>query len=73
MTQQSYPLALKSLKDSWKAGGSSVYTGILKYVLIPAKECLNDRINELASKSESKQAKGKVSFFHALSCGLAHT
>lgn len=29
-----------------------------------------DRVDELASKSEGKHAKGKASFTHVLLCGL---
>jgi hypothetical protein len=42
---------------------SSFYVGIPeKFVLIPMKAFLNDRIDELAIESEDKQAKSKVSF-----------
>lgn len=37
--------------------------GILeKWVLIPVKECLSNRINELARESEDRQAKSKIFF-----------
>jgi hypothetical protein len=38
----------------------SVWTEIFKkWVLIPTKECLNNRIDDLARESEVKQAKGE--------------
>lgn len=37
--------------------------------VIPAKESLNNRIDELASKNEGKQAKSKTSNFHFLFYG----
>lgn len=41
---------------------SSVYPGISKkFILIPVKECLNNRV-ELALKTKGKQAKSKVAF-----------
>lgn len=50
-----------------KSCGYSVSTGILKkLVLISAKECLSNSLDELASKSDHKRAKGKFSFFHVL-------
>jgi len=54
-----------SLESCW----SSVYSGIpQKLVVIQVKDSFNSRIDELASKSEGKQAK--ASFFHVLSCEL---
>lgn len=36
----------------------------------PMKECLGNRVDEPASRSEGKQAKAKASFFHVLLYGL---
>jgi hypothetical protein len=48
-----------------------VFVGILKKrVLIPLKECLSNRIDELESKSEGKQAKDKSFLLPCLFCGL---
>lgn len=39
--------------------------------LISTKECLSDRVNELASEREGKQAKSKVSLLHVFTEGGA--
>ena len=41
-----------------------------KWVLISVKECLSGRMEELASETEGKQAKAKVSFSRVLSYGI---
>lgn len=41
-----------------------------KLILVSVKKCSRDKTDELASSSDSKQARSKVFFFHVLLSGL---